>query len=435
MNFWPELGFGSNPYIVKPLPSSADGRELLVGRDADLKSLLRRIEEGDTHVVLEGPNGVGKTSLVAVAAWVASDRFRQKKTNQLYLPLPEPLQIKEDASEFISDCYFAIARAFLDNEDFLRRGDRKTPKTREIKTWLESPVTKSRGINISTPFGGGGVTGSVAPNGSTGFSNAGFRATIRNWLREAFPEGTGGLVGVIDNLELLETSDAARRLLEEIRDPVLQLTGMRWVLCGARGIARSVAATPRLNGVLSDPIEISPVAHGYIPDLIDARLRHYSIRPDSKAPVSAGSFEHVYDVSHKNLRDSLRHAQSFAADRDADFFLARTGPEIATEFANWLEDLAVKHEASVKMQPRTWKLLEDLATFGGTCSPSDFDQFGFNDRAHMRKNVVELERYSVVISSKDDDDQRRRSIEITSKGWLVHYSRSQGLSSPAIPGI
>ncbi|MFF7795136.1 hypothetical protein [Streptomyces sp. NPDC007991] len=435
MSFWRELGFASNPYVVKPLPSSADGRELLVGRDVELRALLRRIEEGDTHIVLEGPNGVGKTSLVAVAAWVASQRFQRRETVQLYLPLPEALQIKEDASEFISDCYFAIARAFLDNEEVLKRADRKVPKTRDVKAWLEAPVLKGRGLNLTSPFGGGGLTGSAAANSSTGFSNAGFRATIRSWLREAFPEGTGGLVGVIDNLELLETSAAARRLLEEIRDPVLQLGGMRWVLCGARGIARSVATTPRLNGVLSDPIEITPVADEYIPSLIDTRLLHYSVRPTSKAPVSASSFEHVYVVTHKNLRDSLRHAQSFSQDHESEFFQSKTETEIDEAFTQWLESQAIKHEASAKMQPRTWTLLEDLATFGGTCSPSDYEQFNFNDRAHMRKNVVELERYGLVNSSRDDDDQRRRSIEITSKGWLVHYARSHGLGSPVIPGM
>ncbi|MFJ2636017.1 MULTISPECIES: hypothetical protein [unclassified Streptomyces] len=435
MNFWHDLGFGSNPYVVKPLPSSADGRELLVGRDMELRALLRRIEEGDTHVVLEGPNGVGKTSLVAVAAWVATERFLDRKTPQLYVSLPEPLQIKEDASEFISDCYFAIARAFLDYEDVLRRADRKVPRTKDVKAWLDSPVLKGRGFNLSSPFGGGGVSGNTAANSSSGFSNAGFKATIRTWLRDAFPEGTGGLVGVIDNLELLETSNAARRLLEEIRDPVLQLGGMRWVLCGARGIARSVAATPRLNGVLSEPIEITPVADEYMPALIETRLSHYSVKGGSKAPVSAASFGHVYEVTHKNLRDSLRHAQSFSQDYESGFFLSKSELEIAEAFTGWIESLAIKHEASARLQPRPRKLLEDLAVFGGTCSPSDHDQFGFNDRAHMRKNVVELERYGLVTSSKDDDDQRRRSIEITSKGWLVHYARSQGLSAPTIPGV
>ncbi|MDT0476040.1 hypothetical protein RM863_28340 [Streptomyces sp. DSM 41014] len=435
MSFWPDLGFGSNPYVVKPLPSNSDGRELLVGRDIELRALLRRIEEGDTHVVLEGPNGVGKTSLVAVAAWVAGERFRERTTSQLFLPLPEALQIKEDATEFISECYFAIARAFLENEETLKQADRKVPKTRDIKAWLDAPLLKGRGINISSPFGGGGLTGSASANSSTGFSNAGFRATIRSWLRDAFPEGTGGIIGVIDNLELLETSATARRLLEEIRDPILQLGGMRWVLCGARGIARSVAATPRLNGVLSDPIEITPVADEHIPRLIETRLRHYSVKDASKAPVSAPSFEHVYVVTHKNLRDSLRHAQSFSQDNESEFFLTKTDSEIDLAFTVWLEGQAMAHEASVKMQPRTWKLLADLAQFGGTCSPSDYDQFNFNDRAHMRKNVVELERYGLVNSSKDDEDQRRRSIEITSKGWLVHYARAEGLAAPTIPGV
>lgn len=435
MSFWFELGFASNPYIVKPLPSTKEGRELLVGREPDLRALLRRIEEGDTHVVVEGPNGVGKTSLVAVAAWVAGERFKRRETRQLFVPLPEPLQIKEDAGEFISDCYFAIARAFLDNEDILRRADRRIPRSRDVRRWLESPMLGGKGLSISTPWGGGGLSGSATANSSAGFSGAGFKATIRTWLREAFPEGTGGLVGVIDNLELLETSDAARRLLEEIRDPVLQLSGMRWVLCGARGIARSVATTPRLNGVLSDPIEIAPVDHQYIPDLIEARLRQYSIRTPSRPPVSSSSFEFVYEVSHKNLRDSLRHAQSYAAAYEAEFFLAKNDEQVHESFVEWLQNLAVDNERSVKMQPRTWRLLDDLAASGGTCSPSDFDSFGFNDRAHMRKNVVELERYSLVISSKDDDDQRRRSIEITSKGWLVHYARAQGLSAPSIPGL
>lgn len=113
MDFWFELGFESNPYIVRPLPASEDGRALLVGRDSDLRALLRRIGESDTHVVLEGPNGVGKTSLVAVASWVARRRFTDGQSRQLYVPLPEPLQIKESSSEFISDCYFGIARAFL----------------------------------------------------------------------------------------------------------------------------------------------------------------------------------------------------------------------------------------------------------------------------------------------------------------------------------
>lgn len=271
-------------------------------------------------------------------------------------------------------------------------------------------------------------------NETVGFTTSGFKAIIKDWLHKAFPDGSGGFIGVIDNLELLETSSAARRLMEEIRDPILQLNGMRWVLCGARGIARSVAATPRLNGVLSEPVDVTPVPDAYIAELIDARIRHYSTKPTSKAPVSADSFEYVYEISHRNLRDSLRHAQQFASAHESNFFLGKTEVEIDAAFHDWLDNLAISNEQSVSLQPRTWTLLADLASAGGSCSPSDYEHFGFNDRAHMRKNVVELERYNLVISNRDDDDQRRRSIEFTSNGWLVHYAHSQGLSNPTIPG-
>lgn len=435
MDFWVNLGFESNPYVVKPLPATEDGRELLVGRDAELISLLRRIRESDVHVVLEGPNGVGKTSLVAVATWVASEDFRLGRSEKLFLPLPEPLQIRDDSQQFVNDCYFSIARAFLAHEHVLKRAGRTVPRTKDIDAWLNAPLLRNRSGGINTPFGGLTASLGNSANSSAGFTQSGFKATIQKWLTAAFPGDSGGFVGLIDNLELIDTSSEAQKLVEEIRDPVLQLQGTRWVLCGARGIARSVAASPRLNGVLSDPIDVAPVADEHIPHLIEARLRHYSNSSTSRAPVSAESFEYVYDVSHRNLRDSLKYSQDFAFSRDAQFFLQSTEGQVETTLRDWFENLAAKYEADIRLQPRMWRLFGDIAEGGGSCSPGDHQSFGFNDRTHMRKNVVDLERYGLVVSSREEVDQRRRSIEITSKGWLVHFARSHGLNNPTIPGV
>ena len=49
----------------------------------------------------------------------------------------------------------------------------------------------------------------------------------------------------------------------------------------------------------------------------------------------------------------------------------------------------------------------------------------------MRKNVVELERFSLAVSSKDEVDGRRRSIALTSKGWLVHFAKKNDLLGQA----
>src|ERR1039458_267474 len=50
------------------LPASELGERLLVGRAEELRSLERKISSGPKIATLEGLNGVGKTSIVNVAA-------------------------------------------------------------------------------------------------------------------------------------------------------------------------------------------------------------------------------------------------------------------------------------------------------------------------------------------------------------------------------
>lgn len=434
VDFWQALGFRTNPYVVRPLPASQEGRDLLVGRDAELSRLLTKIRSSDLHPVLEGPNGVGKTSLVSVAAWVARQEYCAGTSPRLYLPLGDALQIGDDADAFIADCYYAIAQAFVREHEFLKSIGRAVPDVAAVDKWLNSPsYVSGRGGGFTTPIGGGTGTRSTALNSSAGFADSGFQSTVRGWLNVAFPGGDGGFIGIIDNLELLDTSSRAQQLMERLRDPVLQLAGLRWVLCGARGIARGVASTPRLNGVLADPIDVAPVPDVSIPPLLSSRVTTYAVSPDqmANAPVTATGFGYLYDVSHQNLRDSFSYAQDFATDHPAEFFLETAPPQIEERLIEWVDQLATRSAHDVRLQARMWRLLADLAAAGGAASPSDYAQFGFNDRTHMRKNVVELERYALAVSSRDETDQRRRSISLTSKGWLVHFAKKTHLVDQA----
>lgn len=429
-DFWLDLGFRANPYAVRPLAPSPDGHRLLVGRDKELSNLIKRVRNSDLHPVLEGQNGVGKTSLVAVAAWVMSQDFKTGTSQQLFLPLGEPLQMKDNGAELTRDVYFAIAQAFITHHAELREAGRAVPRVDDLETWLNAPTYRSsRGGGVSTPLGGGSASVGTGLNTGSAFTDSGFQTIIRTALQEAFPENSGGFVGTLDNLELLDTSTSARRVLEELRDPVLQLPGMRWVLCGARGIARSLANTPRLNGVLADPVDILPVERQHIGALIDARVQVFAVDEGGRAnaPVNADGFGYIYDVSNENLRDTFSYAQDFALDHDPSFFLDSSPAEIEGELMTWVDNLAEKAARDVRLQRRMWRLLEDLAKAGGTAAPGDHELFGFNDRTHMRKNVVELERFDLAISSRDEVDGRRRSISLTSKGWLVHFAKKRDL--------
>lgn len=67
MTIWTDLGFRKSLYEVDPVPATAEGEELLVGRDAELAELQMYLSSSVTHSTIEGPNGVGKSSLVALA--------------------------------------------------------------------------------------------------------------------------------------------------------------------------------------------------------------------------------------------------------------------------------------------------------------------------------------------------------------------------------
>jgi hypothetical protein len=96
----------------------------------------------------------------------------------------------------------------------LKRAGLTTPDIDDIERWLQAPVIKGGGGGIQILGSGANADRSAAINEGDGFRDEGFQATIDDWLRECFPSRElGGFICLIDNLELLETSQAARSQL------------------------------------------------------------------------------------------------------------------------------------------------------------------------------------------------------------------------------
>jgi hypothetical protein len=131
VSIWLDFGFRDNPYETQPVPPSAEGAELLVGRDAEVQRLLRQLRSSDTHPTLEGDNGVGKTSLVAVASYEALAEFEAGEATQLLIPVAESFQLGSSMSseDFERLVLFRIAHAFIQNANLKRPGigDCSTP--------------------------------------------------------------------------------------------------------------------------------------------------------------------------------------------------------------------------------------------------------------------------------------------------------------------
>ena len=427
---WKDFGFRKNPYDTHPIGADDEGVRLLVGREQELRKLKNRIANVENTVCVEGPNGVGKTSLVLVAGRTLQNETSQKGKNSLLL-LPEPFQLlsTETSTDFKRKVYGKIASYFIENEaELVKRLDLQF-NLKPLTAWLENPIFHSGNISIAG-FGGGG---SRDANQSSGFDNHGFFTIVERLLNRAFLQD-GGVVCVLDNLEILNTSQNARSALEEMRDDILSRHGIKWVVCGARGIVKAVATSARLQGRLQEPMEILPLSEDVIPDLIASRTEIFADNPAPSLPVSIASFTRLYEVLNKNLRDALKFSADFALWLFEEGHCESTD-EFEQLFDIWLAEQSESYFSSAHVPPRAWRLFDDICTMGGVISPSDYQLFVFNSPQSMRGQITPLENHDLIYSEVDESDNRRRTISITAKGWMVTYHR-QGyrLLSPDKPG-
>lgn len=428
MAMWPELGFQQSPYATGPVPATEEGENLFVGRETNARRLANRLKSSDLHPTIEGDNGVGKTSLVSVVGYRLRRDYERGDTGQAIIPLPTPFQLtqKSDAVALERKVLLAVASAMIDNHHLLKTGGHNVPDISQVKKWLESPIVTGGGLGGSALGIGANVTRSVAVNTGAGFNEEGLRSTVFGWLEQCFPTPqSGAFVCVIDNLELLETSKEARALLESMRDGVLSQRGLKWVLCGARGIVRTSASSPRLEGRLSEPLELLPIEDSEISNVVARRLDQYRIDDTAIAPVGPESFKFIYDVLNRNLRNALGYSEDFALWAYEEGYFERRETDLDELLREWIMRRADRSNDDTKLTgTRAWEVFDALAVKGGSCSPGDYEEFGFNNPQAMVPHIRNLEDANLVISSASEEDRRRKTIEMTPRGWLVRYARN-----------
>lgn len=422
-----DWGFTGSPFQTTSLPPSEAGKKLLVGRDRELSSLKRKIGAAPKMATLEGLNGVGKTSIVNVAAYdlykesVASGRI------PFYLPCRTIFQLnaQQDADSFIDAALMEIAQTLIDRARELQQAGPRI-ETGPVNKWLNSPQLSSPQAGAWTlQFGLQRET-----NTSNGFERSGFRKIITSWLEELFPTlDSGGIICTIDNLELLQSSDIARAQLEKLRDQLLTISGLRWVLCGALGIVYGVVGSPRLEGYLHAPILIKEMDIRLAEEILQSRIQAFSADAnESYLPLVEADFATLFSVLRGNLRSVLSYSEDYCQWIAGQDELPQTNDKKRILFTKWLDEQGQDAYESVRqeLRPRVQQVFSKAIEIGGIFSPSDFESFGFNSIAAFRPSIRDLESVGVLVSTQDDGDKRRKTIQITPKGWLVSkYQQSK----------
>lgn len=412
-------GFTSSPFQTTSLPASDLGERLLVGREVELGSLQRKISSGPKIATLEGLNGVGKTSIVNVAAYRMLRRHLESGTGALYIPCRKNFQLNpnQDGQSFVDAVLMEVAQTLIEQGKAIRNTGVKI-QTEYVDRWMNSPQLSSFQAGVWILQGGS----QRETNTSAGFERSGFRKWVFTWLEEIFPSlVSGGIICTIDNLELLQSSENARALLEQLRDELFNVPGLRWVLCGALGIVYGVVASPRLEGYLHKPIEVLGINDQYAPEILTSRVRTYALKIDSTyLPLRREDFGRLYRLLKGNIRSVLSYSDDYC-QYVADSGREPTEDEMIATFAEWLRgQCSCAYEAvRQELRPKAIEVFRFAASVGGVFSPSDFESFGFNSIAAFRPHIRDLEAVGLVVSTQDDGDKRRKTIQVTPKGWMV----------------
>jgi hypothetical protein len=423
-SIWPAFGFRENPYDNAGLPGNEQGDYLLVGRDAEVARVQRELASGGVYPSVEGPAGTGKTSMLAVAGYRMMLASLKEQAGSLYVPASSFFQAEESPSAFEERVVRVVAQTLIDNVEAFRKVALEVPDVAGLDRWLNDPNYRAGQMSLAS-FGAGG---GASPNTSVGFAESGFPEKVRDELAKCFPTvGSGAVICVMDNLELLQTSANARATLEALRDPVFKMPGLRWVLSGARGIV-SRARSERLSGVFGAPMELRPLSDEASIDLIRQRLSYFG-ESEAYAPVPPEAFEFLYRALHLNLRDALAHAQRFADWVYEEFIVGNkslpTEEELRQYLEAWLTEQAEGAEQAARsVSPRAWQFFEDLAAEGGRCGAGEHERYGFNTQQQMGAATTQLVNANVVIRETDPDHSSRNIHSLTPVGWLVFFKRN-----------
>lgn len=408
-------GFRKNPFETTSLSPSREGSDLLVGRDEEIAKLQKRVANSSKFTTIEGLNGVGKTSLVNVALYrkFEGDLSRQ---GGLLIPCVQVFQFSagQDIHAFRREVLLAVAQTLCSARDFLpvpsgETGDRRL---KELNEWMNSPFIRSFS---------GGIAGAVASltksAGGSGFGESGVYSEIERILNRLADAGVF-VICILDNMELLETSDVARASLENLRDPLLNVRGLRWVLCGALGIMYGVASSSRLSGYLQRPLTVEDLERTWAEKIYKSRVDAYRNRDNAQLPLAVENFASIFRIYRGNLREVLSAADEFCtyvSDLEDD------GEPTVRAFDVWIEGeiQTAMHAVSSGLKGASKKVFM-TACEKETFSPSDFAEFEYDSPMALRPQIKTLEDLGLLRSSKDEKDKRRKNIQVLPKGWLVH---------------
>lgn len=417
---WEPYGLTGNPFFTGALvsrPGVAQGIHLFRGdaRQKDADKLVARILNSENSVrVIEGPSGIGKTTL---ANYVKS-RLASREDTAVY---PDSVLVHPGSTtpeRFAAEVLYATLVAL--------RGHLKGTEVRreaegEARGRILDELVHSREKSLELAY----VLG-VSWTRSTILKEAkerpfgDWRDALVRMQAVAESHGIHRIVVHVDNLDqaTLNAPDAVGELFSNIRD-LLQLPGFHFVLCANEGFRqRALAGRQGVLDIIGAPIRPAPLSKGEVEALVEARYEDYAASGATRtAPMAPAEVAKLYDFFDGELRLMFEMvAQTFIEEiGPTGEAVQRTAEDILTIQRPILEELA---EQLPDAQLRVLSGLATLAPDGGEVRQKDLvDHLDGPEQAYVSQLATQLAESRWLV--KRQPHQRATFYRLSGRGRII----------------
>lgn len=388
---WTSYGFHQDPFHAGHLPVEAGSGPLLVGRRTDHDRLLGFLRMQTTgKVMVQGPAGVGKTSLVNVVQWDLFERGER-------FPLLDAVELPVEPSRELF--LLAVLSALVSS---LRQV--LGPEAVEAEpAWRRAREAVTRGVRAEFGLKLAAMGVDVGVASQPGQELPGLSAQdLVDLLRDAVAaiahpaRGFRGLLVPVSTLDHL-TGAQVLAALNAIRDVTGMVDHVYWIFTGGAGLFTTLArGAGRISeSFTANPIEIAPLAWEDVAEALERRRRAFALRPETPLPISERVARLVHTASGGELRFTLAHLARTVAEAHVRFPSELVLPD---ELAlGLLQEWARDQLLHVPITGRESDVLDAIITRGGL-RPKDHALAGVRTPQQMTHLLGSLVEKGYVVS-------------------------------------
>jgi hypothetical protein len=312
-NIWHVLNLRATPFFQDALDPDEHGEHplsLFVGRQAEQRDIFAEIGSAtNSRVAIQGPPGVGKTTLVNYVKAEAG------KDGYLVDAAPISVTSASSAAELRLAILLSVHDAIAARAPALAR----VGPMRGVRQLLDLEQSRSWSMSASIPLKGGAGIG-TAQQRHTG--PGALTVKPERLLRELGDIimdrlRAPGIIVHLNNLENASEADQAQaaRIIRDLRDTGLTYDGFHYLLAGTDDAIRTiVTAQEQLRSIFFNPGSLAPLSEADLDTLLEERYRYLRLFDDRPwiAPVEPAAVHILYRLFQGNLRGTL-HALNTAA--------------------------------------------------------------------------------------------------------------------------